>query len=108
MARETTLKGEIGICGVEVNHDYELNERIAKAEQEVENAKARIKMLIAGTPKDLFPSDEEGTTIEKLGWETDAAFEWLEEAMATLQKLYVIDVNRDCIVDQYAPVEDEK
>ena len=105
MSRETYLKGDIGICGVEVNHSYELADRIEQAQKEVEDAKARIKMLIAGTPKDLFPSDEEGTTVEKMNWETDAAFEALEDAMSTLQRLYVIDLNKDCIVDQYAPVE---
>ncbi len=108
MSRETYLKGDIGICGVEVNHSYELERRIEEATKEVEDAKARIKMLIAGTPKDLFPSDQDGTTLEKLGWETDAAFEAYEDAMSTLQRLYVIDTNKDCIVDQYAPVEDEK
>ena len=107
MSRETYLKGDIGIVGVEVNHDYEVASRIEEAQRDVEDAKAKIKMLIAGTPKDLFPSDENGTTLEKLGWETDAAFEAYEEALTRLTKLYTIEINKDCIVDQYAEVEEK-
>jgi hypothetical protein len=107
MSTYTYLKGDVELYGVEITDKAQLRNAIQEAEEDYANAKDRIKMLAAATPKDVFPSDEDGTTMEKLGWELDAAFEWLEEAHSKLVKLYAIELNSDAIVDIYAPEKKE-
>lgn len=108
MSTYSILDGQVEIYGVEVTQPQRIEGEIAKAQADVDMYKQRLSMLAACTPKDLFPSDNDGTTNEKLGWELDAIFEGYEEAVGRLHKLYVIDMNKDVLVDIYAPEPEKK
>lgn len=101
MSRTTILNGNIEICGVEINNAASLPSAIYEAETRVARAKGNLKMIAAATPKDMFPEDENGSTLEKFTYAFDTAMEELEEANAELTKLYIIDVNSENIVDGY-------
>lgn len=102
MSASSLLKGEVEIYGVEVTTPNRIDSEIEKAREDVELYKQKISMLVSATPKDIFPSDSEGTTMEKLGWELDSLFEAYDEAFSRLTKLYVIQLNSDTLVDPYA------
>lgn len=92
---------------IEVNRPEELESRIGKAEREVADLKSRIEALCYATPKDLFPANDGWTTYELVNKEVSELFEMYNEALAELNKLYLIDLNKDLLIDQYAELKEE-
>lgn len=92
---------------IEVNRPEELASRIENAEREVAEVKSKIEALCYATPKDLFPANDGWTTYELVSKEVTELFERYNEALAELNKLYLIDLNKDLLIDQYAELKEE-
>lgn len=92
---------------IEVNRPEELESRIGKAEREVADLKSRIEALCYATPKDLFPANDGWTTYELVSKEVSELFEMYNDALSELNKLYLIDLNKDLLIDQYAELKEE-
>lgn len=92
---------------IEVNRPEELESRIGKAEREVADLKSRIEALCYATPKDLFPANDGWTTYELVRKEVSELFEMYNDALSELNKLYLIDLNKELLVDQYAELEEQ-
>lgn len=99
MSRYTILKDPEGVevAGVEITSVAELNRALEENATRVSRAEANLKMIMAATPKDLFPEDEQGSTLEKLSFAIDTALEEYEDAISERTRLYVIELNSESI-----------
>lgn len=72
-------KGEVEISGININSYSELKDRLEENSHDMEEVKNKIKQICACTPKDVFPSDNDGDTLWKLNREVNDLFEELSE-----------------------------
>lgn len=72
-------KGEVDISGININSYQELKDRLEENSHDMEEVKNKIKQICACTPKDVFPTDNEGDTLWKLNREVNDLFEELSE-----------------------------
>ncbi len=76
--------------------EYQIEEKINEANENINKIKSRLLQLATCTPKDVFTSDEDGDILYKINSEFDSNWEWLEEEMsdyveATIAKRIVDD-----------------
>lgn len=62
--------------------EYQIEEKINEANENINKIKSRLLQLATCTPKDVFTSDEDGDILYKINSEFDSNWEWLEEEMS--------------------------
>jgi hypothetical protein len=103
MSRYTKIK-DCEIPGVEFNKPTDdIEDAIERKTDNIQYYKEKFKMLAACTPKDMFPED----TMFELNKEFDDIFECLVEEISERSRLYIIDLNRKDIVNQYEEISKE-
>lgn len=97
MTRETILKGDVSIMGMDVNKVVEIQDRMDEAMERISKYKQTLTALVFGNPKDLFPDD----TYNKLKYEFGSALIEFENAVEDITKLHIINLNENLLVDKY-------
>ena len=104
MSRCTIIK-DCEIPGVEFNKPTDdIEDAIERKTDNIQYYKEQLKMLAACTPKDMFDSED---IMSELNGEFDDIFECLEEEISERARLYIIDLNRDDIVNQYEEIPEK-
>lgn len=103
MSRYTKIK-DCEIPGVEFNKPTDnIEYAIEKRNDNIQYFKEKLKILASCTPKDMFPEN----TINELNQEFDDIFECLVDEISERARLYIIDLNKDDIVNQYEEISEE-
>lgn len=93
------------IPGVEFNKPTDdIEDAIERKTDDIQYYKEKLKMLAACTPKDMFCSED---IMFELNKEFDDIFECLVEEISERSRLYIIDLNRNDIVNQYEEISKE-
>ena len=104
MSRCTIIK-DCEIPGVEFNKPTDdIEDAIESKNDNIQYYKEKLKMLAACTPKDMFNSED---IMFELNQEFNEIFECLVEEISERSRLYIIDLNRNDIVNQYEEISKE-
>lgn len=103
MGRETLLRGDIYVLGVEINKEDEIDRFIEEIKEDLAYTERQIRSICHATPKDIFPND----TYFELNQTISELFESFHEDCTRLANLYTIRTNKDCIVDTYADLDNK-
>lgn len=104
MSRCTIIK-DCEIPGVEFNKPTDnIEDAIESKNDNIQYYKEKLKMLAACTPKDMFDSED---IMFELNQEFNDIFECLVEEISERSRLYIIDLNRNDIVNQYEEISTE-
>lgn len=89
--------GEVDISGIQIDSYQELKDKLSDNRKEMDSAKNKIRQICACTPKDMFPSDNDGDTLWKMNQELDELFEELSDLEWDRARLMTINT----IVDDW-------
>lgn len=88
-------KGEVWLNGCNYQSYYEFNEAKQDTEREIKDLKNKIRQICLCTPKDVFPTDEDGDTYWKINQQLDDLFEELNELEWKMAKINMIQTILD-------------
>ena len=104
MSKCTIIK-DCNIPGVEFNKSTDdIEDSIERKTDNIQYYKEKLKMLAACTPKDMFDSED---VMFELNKEFNDIFECLVEEISERSRLYIIDLNRNNIVNRYEEISKE-
>lgn len=89
--------GEVDISGIQLDSYQELKDKLEDNKNEMNEVKNKIRQICACTPKDMFPSDDNGDTLWKMNQELDELFEQLSDIEWDRARLMTINT----IVDDW-------
>lgn len=89
--------GEVDISGIQIDSYQELKDKLSDNQKEMDSVKNKIRQICACTPKDMFPSDNNGDTLWKMNQELDELFEELSDLEWDRARLMTINT----IVDDW-------
>lgn len=95
MSCGTTVKvkgNTVHFNGISIASMSDLDRQIEVCNEHINICKTKLKMLAIATPKDIFPPkpDEVPDVMFYVNSEFDDVWEWLDEEMTTLVRLYEI------------------
>ena len=94
----TSFKADIYLSRITFSNKYELEDKIRENDKWIEDAKKRIQMFVAATPKDIIDPEWKEQPIDWLVNSTEGWFEVIQDTIAENVRLnlYLDYINEEC------------